>query len=286
MQKMLDVDVPPDMLEGFKIYFRKKQPKYKLDLSQNSKKILNHYISFVEKVLAPNHGLHNLKLFLTESPISTILFCQKLPNTTTLWVFYKEYCFNNQIPFNLIDDFPSLASYLKKIMDENKPIIDCMTTFSLKDTDYNEEWTHIDIWERILSTATDYISRKDPKEWKTVRTRHFLEDIRYETKKPIRIPSHIYRPTLSDILREKLVKVYADASFVEIGKHLTPVCNIYTFPQAAEFLFPDLSTEKNPTINLKKIDEFNRITNEYLEKVYKRIKTTVRTFLTVKNILQ
>jgi hypothetical protein len=285
MQKMLDVDVPPDVIEGFKTYFRKKQPKYKLDLSQDSKKILNHYISFVEKVLAPSHGLHNLKLFLTESPTSAILFCQKLPNTSTLWVFYKEYSFSNRIPISLRDDFPNLASYLKKIINENKPIIDSMTALSLKDTDCNEEWTHIDIWEHILSTTTDHISRGDPKEWKTVRARRFLEDIRFETKKPIKIPSHIYRLTLSNILRAKLVKSHTDASFVGIGKHLIPVCHIYTLPQNAEFLFPDLSTEKNATINIKKIDEFNRTTNEYLEKVYKRIKTTVRTFLTVKNLL-
>jgi len=285
MQKMLDVDIPPDMLEGFKTYLRKKQPKHKLDLSQDSKKILNHYLSFVEKVLAPSHGLHNLKLFLTESPVPVILLCQKLPNTNTLWILYKEYSFGNQIPTSLRDDFPDLASYLKKIINENKPIIDGMTALSLKDTDCNEEWAHINIWEHILSTATDYVSREDPKEWKTVRTRHFLEDIRFETKKPIKIPSHIYRLTLSNILRAKLVKSYTGASFVGIGKHLTPACHIYTLPQNAEFLFPDLSTEKNPTVNIKKIDEFNRTTNEYLEKVYKRIKTTVRTFLTVKNIL-
>ena len=81
------------------------------------------------------------------------------------------------------------------------------------------------------------------------------------------------------------MKSHTDASFVGIGKHLIPACDIYTLPKSAEFLFPDLSTEKNATINIKKIDEFNRTTNEYLEKVYKRIKTTVRTFLTVKNLL-
>jgi hypothetical protein len=111
----------------------------------------------------------------------------------------------------------------------------------------------------------------------------FLENVLLEKKEHITIPPYIYRLALSEILTNRL---NTEIQFAEFNEYLIPYHQIQTSIDNFHFIYPDLSTEKKIPVNLKKIDEFNRITNEYLKKVYNRIKTTARTFLIVKTFLQ
>jgi hypothetical protein len=111
----------------------------------------------------------------------------------------------------------------------------------------------------------------------------FLENALLEKEEHLTIPTYIYHKALSELLTDKL---NTEIQFVEFEKYLIPLCHISTSINNLHFLYPDLPTEKNVSVNLTKIDEFNRTTNEYFKKVYSRVKTTAKTFNVIMNLLQ
>jgi hypothetical protein len=265
----------PEILKEFHTYYKTKHPKSKISILRATKKVLREYLSFVEEILAPRYGLENIKIILTESPAHAILICQKLPNTGILWTLNTTYYSPYQIPNALEHILDSLPN-LKKTIEKNKTIMDTIDSLSPEDDD-NNEWTDVKVWQHLLYTT---ITQSDPNVY------NFIEDVILEKKETLKIPPDPYRQALSEILAKKLTEHISLAFyFAEVDKHFIPICEFH-HPHYITLLFPSIPTKKQVSVNLKKIDEFNRKTNEYLKKVYNRVKTTARTLLIVKTLLQ
>jgi hypothetical protein len=154
--------------------------------------------------------------------------------------------------------------------------MDTIDSLSPEDDD-NNEWTDVKVWQHFLYTT---ITKPN------LNTYNFIEDVILRRKETLRIPPDPYRQALSEILAKKLTEhIPLIFYFAEVDKHFIPVCEI-RHPYYTTLLFPSMLTKKHVSINLKKIDEFNRKTNEYLKKVYNRVKTVTRTLLVVKTLLQ
>jgi hypothetical protein len=265
-----------EILKEFHTYYKTKHPKSKISVLRATKTVLQEYLSFAEEKLAPKYGLENIKILLVESPTPAILICQKLPNTGILWTLHTIHYPLYQIPDTLVRTLDSLPD-LKKAIEKNKTIMDIIDSLSPEDDD-NNEWTDVEVWQHLLYTTIVHTGQQ------AINAYHLIEDVILERKEHITIPPYIYRPALSKILAQKFTEhTNLAAYFAEVGEHLIPVCNIYFH---TTLLFPSIPTKKQVYVNLKKIDKFNRTTNEYLKKVYNRIKTTARTFLIVKTFLQ
>jgi hypothetical protein len=264
-----------EILKEFHTYYKTKHPKSKISILRATKTVLREYLSFAEEILAPKYGLENIKILLTESPTHTILICQKLPNTGILWTLHTIYYSLSQIPDTLRRILDSLPD-LKKTIEENKTIMDTIDSLSPEDDD-NNEWTDMKVWQHLIYTT---ITQSDP------NTYNFIEDIILRRKKTLKIPPEPYRQTLSEILTNKLIEHASPVFyFAEVDKHLIPACEIY-HPHHITLLFSSIPTKKQAYVNLEKIDEFNRTTNEYLKKVYSRVKTTIKTLNVIINLLQ
>jgi len=264
-----------EILKEFHKYYRTKHPKSKISILRATKTVLQEYLSFVEEKLAPRYGLENIKIILTESPTHAILICQKLPSTGILWTLRTTYYSPYQIPNTLRHILDSLP-HLKETIEENKTIMNAIDSLSPEDDD-NNEWTDVKVWQHLLYTTIVYSD---------INAYHFIENAILEKKETLKIPPDSYRQALSEILAKKLTE-HANLVFyfAEVSKHFIPICEIH-HPHYITLLFPSMQTKKQAYVNLKKIDEFNRTTNEYLKKVYSRIKTTVKTLLVVKTLLQ
>ena len=272
----------PNVLKEFETYYRTKHPKSQFNPDKITIRILHEYLTFVEEVLAPRYGLENIKLLYGNFSYPSIFICQKLPNTNTLWLLIYQYHYDpHNIPHNLTENFPDLASRLKKTIEENKTIMDTIDSLSPEDDD-NNEWTDVKVWQYLLLTTARSLNRRFVG-FQAAYASEFLENVLLEKKETITIPPYIYRLALSEILTNKL---NTEIHFAEFGIYLTPICNIHTSTNNFHFMYPDLSTKKQASVTLTKIDEFNRITNEYLKKVYSRIKTTIQTFNVITKLLQ
>jgi hypothetical protein len=275
-----------EILKEFHTYYKTKHPKSKTSImSRASRTILQEYASFIEEILAPRYGLENIKIILTEFPIRAILICQKLPNTGILWTLRTEYYSPYQIP-NTLTDTPDFLLHLKKTIEKNKTIMDAIDSLPPENDD-NSKWTHVKIWQYTVYTTIKHLSQKYSKltrQQQTTNMYNFIENAILEKKETLEIPPNSYTLALSEILTDKLAEHHTKVSFIGLDEHLIPVCHTRN-PHSIELVFPDIPTKKQVHVNLKKIDEFNRITNEYLEKVYKRIKTTVRTLNVIINLL-
>jgi hypothetical protein len=264
-----------EILKEFYTYYKTKHPKSKISILRATKTVLHEYLSFVEEKLAPRYGLENIKIILTESPAHTILICQKLPNTGILWTLHTAYYSPYQISDTLRHILDSLPD-LKKTIEKNKTIMDTIDSLSPEDYE-NNEWTDVKVWQHLLYTT---ITQSD------LNAYNFIEDVILEKKETLKIPPGPYRQALSEILAKKLTEHTILAFyFAEVDEHFIPTCEIH-HPHYITLLFPSIPTKKQAYVNLKKIDEFNRKTNEYLKKVYSRVKTTARTLLMVKTLLQ
>jgi hypothetical protein len=267
-----------EILKEFHTYYKTKHPKSKISILKATKTVLQEYLSFAEEKLVPKYGLENIKILLVESPTQAILICQKLPNTGILWTLHTIHYPLYQIPNTLMRISDSLPN-LKKTIEKDKTIMDTMDSLSPENDD-NNKWTDVKVWQHLLYTTIVYTGQQ------AINAYHFIEDVILERKEHITIPPYIYGPALSEILAQKLTEhTNLVAYFAEVGEHLIPTCNIFGDPHIT-LLFPSIPTKKQVYVNLKKIDKFNRTTNEYLKKVYNRIKTTAKTFLIVKTFLQ
>jgi len=273
-----------EILKEFHTYFKTKHPNSKINIFRASKTVLHEYISFIEEILAPRYGLENIKIILTEFPTHAIFICQKLPNTGILWLLHTEYYSPYQIP-NTLTDPPNILSHLKKTIEKNKTIMNLMDSLLPKDSD-NNEWTHVKVWQYAVYTTIKHLDQEYSKltRQQIINVHNFIENAILEKKETLEIPPNFYTLALSEILTDKLTKHYTKVFFTELDEHLIPLCHIYY--HNIELIFPDMPTKKQVTMNIKKIDEFNRTINEYLEKVYKRIKTTVKTLNAITNLLQ
>jgi hypothetical protein len=273
-------ETSPNVLKEFEAYYKTKHPKSQFNPDKITLRILHEYLTFVEEVLAPRYELENIKILLTESPTRSVLICQKLPNTKTLWILTSRH-YLGYIPYDLTENFPDFASKLKETINKYKSIIELVISNLLQDPS-EEEWTDIKTWQYILLTTAKSINKKFIG-FQITHAYEFLENALLEKKEHLTIPSYIYRPALSEILKNKLK---TEVQFAEFGEYLTPICNIQTSIDNFHFMYPDLSTEKKVSVNIKKIDEFNRKTNEYLKKVYSKVKTTIQTLNVITKLLQ
>jgi hypothetical protein len=273
--------VQSNVLKEFEAYYKTKHPKSQLNLNKITKKVLREYLSFVEEVLAPRYGLENIKLFYSKLPPPYILICQKLPNTKTLWIL-TFYYYPDYIPYDFTENFPDFASKLKENIDKYKLIIETFASH-LPQNSYKKKWTHIKTWQYILLMTARYFINGRFEGLQITHACKFLENVLFEKEEHVTIPPYIYRLALSEILTKKL---NTEIQFAEFGKYLIPYHQIQTSIDNFHFMYPDLSTEKKVSVNLKKIDEFNRITNEYLKKVYNRVKTAIQTLNTITNFLK
>jgi hypothetical protein len=278
----MSLTISSNVLEEFETYYKTKHPKSQLNLNKITRKVLHEYLTFVEEILAPRYELENIKLFYGNFPYPSIFICQKLPNTKTLWILIYKYHYDpHSIPHSLSENFPDLVSQLKKTIKENKTIIDAIDSLSPEDDD-NNEWTDVKVWQYLLLTTARSLNRKFVG-FQAAYASEFLENALLEKEEHITIPPYIYRQALSEILTNKL---NTEIQFAEFDIHLTPICSIHTPINDFHFMYPDLSTKKQASVTLTKIDEFNRTTNKYLKKVYNRIKTTIQTFNVITKLLQ
>jgi len=271
----------PNALKEFETYYKTKHPKSQLDLDKITRKVLHKYLTFVEEILAPRYGLENIKPFYSRLPYPCILICQKLPNTKILWLLTCLYSMH-RIPRDLSEDFPTFASKLKETINKYKPILETVTS-NLPQDSSKEEWTDIKVWQHILFLTAKYLYLRKYTGLRVTYALEFLENALLEKKEHLTIPLYIYHDTLSNILAKKLG---TRVQFVEFGGYLAPLCQIYTSIDDFVLIHPDLPTEKNVTVTLAKIDEFNRTANEYLKKVYSRVKSTIKTFNVITKLLQ
>jgi DNA-binding ferritin-like protein (Dps family) len=273
--------VRSNVLKEFEEYYKTKHPKSQLDLNNVTRKVLREYLTFVEEILAPRYGLENIKPFYSKLPYPCIFICQKLPNTKILWLLTHLYS-THSIPWDLSKDFPNFASRLKETINKYKPIIETVTSNLLQDST-KEEWTDTKVWQHILFLTAKYLYFKKFTGLQFTYALEFLENALLEKKEHLTIPLYIYHDALSDILTQKLG---TEVQFTEFGGYLTPLCQIRTSIDDFTLIYPDLPTEKNVTVTLAKIDEFNKTANEYLKKVYSRVKSTIKTFNTITKLLQ
>jgi len=274
--------VQSNVLKEFETYYKTKHPKSQLNLNKITRKVLHEYLTFVEEILAPKYELENIKLFYGNFPYPSIFICQKLPNTGTLWLLIYQYHYDlHSIPHDLSENFPNFASRLKKTIEKNNTIMNAIDSLSPEDYE-NNEWTDVKVWQYILLTTARSLNRKFVG-FQAAYASEFLENALLEKKETLTIPPYIYRLALSEILTKKL---NTEVHFAEFGIYLTPICNIHTPINNFHFMYPDLSTKKQASVTLTKIDEFNRTTNKYLKKVYNRVKTTIQTFNVITKLLQ
>jgi hypothetical protein len=270
-----------NVLKEFEAYYKTKHPKSQLGSNNVTKTVLQEYLFFVEEKLAPKYGLENITLLYSKLPRPHILICQKLPNTKTLWLL-TFYYYSGGIPYKLAEDFPNFASELKETINKYEPIIETFASH-LPQNSYKKKWTNIKTWQYILLMIARYLINRQFEGLQITHACKFLENVLLEKKEHITIPPYIYRLALSEILTNKL---NTEIQFAEFNEYLIPYHQIQTSINNFHFIYPDLSTEKKIPVNLKKIDEFNRITNEYLKKVYNRIKSAIQTFNTITNFLK
>jgi hypothetical protein len=280
VMKML-LAVQSNVLKEFETYYKTKHPKSQLNLNKITRKVLYEYFSFVEEKLAPKYGLENITLFYSKLPQPYILICQKLPNTKTLWLLTFQY-YSGHIPHDLTERFPNLASKLKETVDKYKLIIETFASH-LPRNSCKKKWTYIKTWQYILLRTARHLLSGQFEGLQTMHACKFLENVLFEKEEHITIPSYIYHDTLSEILTNKL---NTEVHFAELNGYLIPYHQIQTFIDNFHFIYPDLPTEKKVSVNLAKIDEFNRKTNEYLKKVYGRVKSAIKTFNTIIKLLQ
>jgi hypothetical protein len=273
--------VQSNVLKEFEAYYKTKHPKSQLNPNKITRKVLHEYFSFVEEVLAPRYELENIKLLYSKLPQPYILICQKLPNTKTLWILTFHY-YSGYIPYDLTENFPDLASKLRETIDKYELIIETFTSHSPQNS-YKKKWTNIKTWQYILLMTARYLIYRQFEGLQITHACNFLENVLFEKEEHITIPPYLYRLALSKILTNKL---NTEIHFAESNGYLIPYHQIQTFIDDFHFMYPDLSTKKQAYVNLEKIDEFNRITNEYLKKVYSRVKTTIKTFNTIMNFLK
>jgi hypothetical protein len=270
-----------DVLKEFETYYKTKHPKSQLDLDKITRKVLCEYLTFVEEILAPRYGLENIKLFYSRLPYPCILICQKFPNTKILWLLTCLYS-TRWIPRDLSGDFPTFASKLKETINKYKLIIETVAS-NLPQDSSEEEWTDIKVWQHILFLTAKYLYLRKYTGLRVTYALEFLENALLEKKEHLTIPLYIYHDALSDILTKKL---RTRVQFIEFGGYLIPFCQIYTSIDDFTLIYPDLPAEKNVTVTLAKIDEFDRTANEYFKKVYSRVKSTIKTFNIITKLLQ
>ena len=273
--------VQSNVLKEFEAYYKTKHPKSQLKLNKITKTVLREYLSFAEEVLAPRYGLENIKLFYSNFSYPSIFICQKLPNTGTLWILTFQH-YPGYIPYDLTENFPGLASKLKETINKYKLIIETFASH-LPQNSCKKKWTNIKTWQYILLRTARHLLSGQFEGLQTMHACKFLENVIFEKEEHITIPSHIYHDTLSEILTNKL---NTEVHFAELNGYLIPYHQIQTFIDNFHFIYPDLPTEKKVSVNLAKIDEFNRKTNEYLKKVYSRVKSAIKTFNTIIKLLQ